>query len=132
MQRHYLHTGFLDSKLFAYISSNRGTRFTFQLWAFVAQLLGTQLGHTTAYHLLYNGLVEHFHCHLKPALQARLLRPSFIKEFLWKHLGIRTAPEEDLGCSTTELMYMQSLTVPEDYVPKPNHTPERTSYLCKI
>ena len=40
------------------ISSDRRPQFTSQLWSAIAQLLGTRLHHTTAYHLQSNGLVR--------------------------------------------------------------------------
>ena len=59
------------------ISSDRGPQFTSQLWSSLAQLLGTQLHRTTAYHPQSNGLVERFHRHLKSALRARLTGPNW-------------------------------------------------------
>lgn len=99
------------------MTSDRGSQFTSQLWSSVAQLLGTQLHHTTAYHPQSNGLVERFHRHLKSALRARLTGPSWAKELPWVLLGIRTAPKEDLGCSSAEMVYGLPLTVPGDFIP---------------
>ena len=99
------------------ISSDRGPQFTSQLWSAIAQLLGTQLHHSTAYHPQSNGLVERFHRHLKSALRARLTGPNWTQELPWVLLGIRTAPKEDLGCSSAELVYGTPLTVPGDFVP---------------
>lgn len=76
------------------MSSDRGPQFTSQLWASVAQLLGTTLHHTTAYHPQANGLVERFHRYLKSALRARLTGPNWTKELPWVLLGIRTAPKK--------------------------------------
>ena len=98
------------------MSSDRGPQFTSQLWSSVAQLLGTQLHHTTAYHPQSNGLVERFHRHLKAALKARLTGPNWLNELPWVLLGIRTAPKEDLGCSSAEMVYGAPLTVPGDFV----------------
>ena len=98
------------------ISSDRGPQFTSQLWSAIAQLLGTRLHHSTAYHPQSNGLVERFHRHLKSALRARLTGPNWTKELPWVLLGIRTAPKEDLGCSSAELVYGTPLTVPGDFV----------------
>ena len=95
-----------------HITSDRGTQFTSQLWASVAQFLGTRLHHTTAYHPQSNGLVERFHRHLKSALRARLSGPSWTRDLPWVLLGIRTAPKEDLGCSTAELVYGSPLQFP--------------------
>lgn len=56
----------------------------------------------TSHHCLPPGLVERFHRHLKSALRARLSGPNWLDELPWVLLGIRTAPKEDLGCSSAE------------------------------
>ena len=98
------------------MSSDRGPQFTSQLWKSIAQLLGTQLHHTTAYHPQSNGLVERFHRHLKSALRARLTGHNWTRELPWVLLGIRTAPRGDLRCSSAELVYGAPLTVPGDFI----------------
>ena len=103
------------------ISSDRGPQFTSQLWTSISRLLGTQLRHTTAYHPQSNGLVERFHRHLKSALRARLTGPTWTQELPWVLLGIRTAPKEDLGCSSAEIVYGAPLTVPGDFIPSCVH-----------
>ena len=115
-----------------HISSDRGAQFTSELWTSIAQLLGTQLHHTTAYHPQSNGLVERFHRHLKSSLRARLSSPTWIKELPWVLLGIRTAPKDDLGCSSAELVYGHPLTVPGDFVATPDHTPDTSSQLRQV
>ena len=87
------------------MSSDRGSQFTSNLWTSIAQLFGTRLHHTTAYHPQSNGLVERFYRQLKSALRARLSTPNWIQELPWVLLGIRTAPKEDLGYSSAELVY---------------------------
>jgi hypothetical protein len=84
-------------------------------------MLHTQLHHTTAYHPQSNGLMERFHRHLKSALRARLTGPNWMQELPWVLLGIRTAPKEDLGCSSAEIVYGAPLTVPGDFVPSCVH-----------
>ena len=54
------------------ISSDRGAQFTSQLWSAMADLFGSKLHRTTAYHPQANVLVERFHRHMKSALRARL------------------------------------------------------------
>ena len=98
------------------MSSDRGSQFTSQLWNSISPLLGTKLHHTMAYHLQSNGLVERFHHHLKYALRACLTGPNWIEELPWVLLGIRTAPKEDLGCSSAELVYGATLSVPGDFI----------------
>ena len=112
-----------------HISTDRGTQFTSQLWSSISQSLGTRLHHTTAYHPQSNGLVERFHRHLKSALRARLSSPSWTKDLPWVLLGIRTAPKEDLGCSSAELVYGQPLTVPGDFISSRDHPTSSNSEL---
>ena len=102
------------------ISSDRGPQFTSELWAMVTKLLGSAHSHTTAYHPQANGLVERFHRHLKSALRAKLTGPHWIDELPWVLLGIRTAPKDDMGCSSAELVYGYPLTVPGDFISDPN------------
>jgi len=100
----------------AKMSSDRGSQFTSELWAAVAQLLGTAHHCTTAYHPQANGLVERFHRHMKAALRARLTSPNWIDDLPWVLLGIRTAPKEDLAASSAELVYGAPITVPGDFI----------------
>ena len=95
------------------MTSDRGHQFTSDLWASIAQLLCTTLHQTTAYHPQANGLVERF---LKTALRTRLTGPNWTKVLPWVLLGIRTAPKEDLGCSSAEMVYGAPLTVPGDFI----------------
>ena len=99
------------------MSSDRGPQFTSQLWKSISELFGIQLHHTTSYHPQANGLVERFHRHLKSALRARLTGPNWFQELPWVLLGIRTAPKEDLDCSSAEMVYGAPLTVPGDFIP---------------
>ena len=114
------------------LSSDRGAQFTSQLWTSIAQLLGIELHHTTAYHPQSNGLVERFHRHLKAALRARLTGPNWTAELPWVLLGIRTAPKDDLGCSSAEMVYGAPLTVPGDFFVGHNSQPEHRSQLQQL
>eukprot|EP00731_Ephydatia_muelleri_P025879 Em0017g962a len=71
------------------MTSDRGTS---QLCNSIAQLLGIQVHHTTAYHPQANG-------------------PNWTADLPWVLLGIRTAPKDDLGCSSAELVYELTLTL---------------------
>ena len=101
------------------ITSDRGSQFSSKLWTAITKLLGSKLHHTTAYHPQANGLVERFHRHLKSTIRARLNTPNWLDELPWVLLGIRTAPKEDLHCSSAELVYGTPLTVPGDFVATP-------------
>ena len=101
------------------ISSDRGPQFTSDLWEAVASCLGMQVHRTTAYHPQANGLVERFHRSLKASLRATLTDAEWVDKLPWVMLGIRTAPKDDLQCSSAELVYGQTLRVPGDFLPDP-------------
>ena len=119
-----------------HISSNRGPQFTSEFWMSIciSRLLGTQLHHTTAYHPQSNGVVERFHCHLRSALRARLIGSNWMmQELPWVLLGIRTAPKEDLRCSSAEVTYSAPFTVPRDFVPNTTNGNSSTDpHLCQL
>ena len=104
------------------ISSDRGPQFTASLWTHIATYLGIDLHRTAAYHPQANGLIERFHRHLKSALRTRLTGQNWLFELPWALLGIRTAPKEDLGTSSAELVYGSPLTVPGDFLPTDSYT----------
>lgn len=113
----------------AEISSDRGSQFTSELWRALTKLLGVKHSRTTAYHPQSNGLVERFHRHLKSALRTRLTSPNWIDELPWVLLGIRTAPKEDLGVSSAELVFGEPLTVPGDFLPARTDQSDSASYF---
>jgi hypothetical protein len=57
------------------------------------------------------------------ATSTRLKGPSWTDELPWVLLGIRTAPKQDLGTSSAELVYGAPLTVPGDFVALPATPP---------
>ncbi|XP_012942738.1 uncharacterized protein LOC106012929 [Aplysia californica] len=97
------------------ITSDRGPHVTPALWREMAERLGTNLLHTTAYHPQSNGLIGRFHRSLKSVLKAKLQSPNWLDELGWVLLGLRTAPKEDLGTSVTELVYGEPLRVPGEF-----------------
>ncbi|XP_012943281.1 uncharacterized protein LOC106013070 [Aplysia californica] len=74
-------------------------------------------------------MIERFHRSLKTALKARLTGNNWVEELLWVHLGLRTAPKDDLGYSSAELVYGEPLTVPGDLLPSEASTWSATDFL---
>ena len=70
--------------------------------------------------------METFHHHLKASLRARLTGPNWTADLPWVLLGIRTAPKDDLGCSSAELVYGTPLAVPGEFFP--NYTSRADSH----
>ncbi|GFO17351.1 Pol polyprotein [Plakobranchus ocellatus] len=79
----------------------------------ITRRLGVKVHPTTAFHPQANGMVERFHRTLKAALKARLTG----KELPWVLLELRTAPREDLGYSSAELVYSEPVTIPGEFTP---------------
>jgi cleavage and polyadenylation specificity factor subunit 1 len=96
----------------ARLTSDRGRQFTSGLWANVCAQLGVQHISTTAFHPQSNGMVERCHRQIKDALKARLAGAAWPEHLPWVLLGLRTAPKEDSGISSAELVYLAPLTLP--------------------
>ena len=99
------------------ITSDRGTVFTSNLWASIANKLGLQTQTTTSYNPEANGMVERLHRTLKAALMARCNSPRWSFELPWVLLGLRTTPKEGDDITAAEKVYGDSLTVPADFFP---------------
>ena len=91
------------------ITSDRGSQFTSSLWSEIADRLGVKLHLTSAYHSQANGMIERFHRTLKASPKARLTGSNWVEELPWVLLGLRTAPKEDLGYSSAEMVYSRTL-----------------------
>ena len=99
-----------------HITTDRGVQFTSKLWKDLGMALGSQTHFTTSYHPAANGMVERFHRPLKTSLKCRLQSPDWYKQLPYVLLGLRTAPKEDIGASTAELVFGSPLTVPGAFV----------------
>jgi hypothetical protein len=77
---------------------------------------------TTAYHPQANGIIERFHRQLKEALRARAASADWLAHLPWVMLGLRSAPKEDAGVSSAELVYGSPLTLPGEFLASPEVT----------
>ncbi|XP_069792839.1 uncharacterized protein, partial [Narcine bancroftii] len=107
-----------------HLTSDRGTQFTFALWAQLANRLGIELHCTMTYHPQANGLVDHLHRHLTSAVMAQFTGPDWVDELPWVPLGIRSMPKEDQQASSAELVYGAPLALPVEFINVP-HNPQR-------
>jgi cleavage and polyadenylation specificity factor subunit 1 len=94
------------------ITTDRGRQFISSFWGHVCGQLGAHHSTTTAFHPQSNGMVERCHRQLKDALKARLAAAAWPSHLPWVLLGLRTAPKEDSGVSSAELVYMAPLSLP--------------------
>ncbi|BES91400.1 multicellular organismal development [Nesidiocoris tenuis] len=100
-----------------YLVSDQGRSFESSLFRQLAQLLGIEVRHTTAYHPQCNGLIERAHRTIKAALMCRLgdSRERWLEELPVILLGLRTTYKPDLGASPAELVYGTSLRLPGEF-----------------
>ena len=77
-------------------------------------------------------MVERFHRHLKTSLRARLTGPNWSDALPWVLLGIRTAPKEDLKCSSAELVFGAPITVPGDFIAATPETQRTANILPQL
>merc|ERR1712015_327223 len=104
-----------------------------RVWAVMNQELGTKMHLTTAYHPASNGLVERQHRKMKDALKSRLEgRPDWHRELWAVLLGMRTAPRDDIGASTAELVFGMPITVPGDLVEPREFKPASPELLRQV
>jgi hypothetical protein len=106
------------------ITSDRGTQFTAGVWTDFCKRLGIKHHLTTAYHPQANGLVERFHRQLKEALRARAAGDKWMDSLPWVLLGLRSAPKEDSGLSSAELVYGAPLSLPGEFLGSPDMSVE--------
>jgi Integrase core domain len=78
--------------------------------------LGIQHVMTMAYHPQSNGVVERFHRRLKDALRARAATADWPQHLPWVLLGLRSAPREDSGVSSAELVFGAPLQLPRQFL----------------
>jgi transposase InsO family protein len=97
------------------ITSDRGTQFCSQVWRALCERLGITHHTTTAYHPASNGMVERAHRQVKEALRARAAQNDWPAHLPWVLLGLRTAPKEDSGVSSAELVYGARLNIPGQF-----------------
>ena len=95
------------------VTSDRGKPFISQLWRQLAQTLGASAVQTTSYHPQANGMVERFHRSLKASLMARLEeKEDWVQELPIVLLGLRSAIKDDLGHSSAEAVFGETLRLP--------------------
>ncbi|XP_025997695.2 uncharacterized protein LOC113005987 [Solenopsis invicta] len=99
------------------ITTDQGRQLESQLFRQLNELTGSKHLRTTAYHPQANGLVERFHRQLKAAIKCHgnnkwtITLPTIL-------LGIRSAWHEDLGATTAQLVYGETLRLPGQFINK--------------
>jgi transposase InsO family protein len=98
------------------ITHDRGTQFEPQLFARLADILGSSRIRTSAYNPRANGMVERFHHQMKGVLKCFKADTNWTELLPLSLLGIRSTIKEDLKASSAEMVYGTTLTLPADLV----------------
>ncbi len=83
-----------------------------------------------AYHPQANGVGERFHRQLKDALRARLVNQDWHSQLPWVLLGLRAAPKEDCGLSSSEMVYGEPLVLPGEFLETSPPSPGFLEQVC--
>ena len=106
------------------ITSDRGSQFESRLFKEILSVLGIERHRTCSYHPQSNGLIERFHRSLKDSLRATGGPHNWLKRLPMVMLGLHTAIKEDIGLSSSDLLYGCSLRLPADLLIPSVHTEE--------
>lgn len=114
------------------IITDRGRQFESTLFKHLSELIGFRHRRTTAYHPACNGLIERFHRQLKTAITCHA-RDNWVESLPLVLLGIRSAYKEDIGATSAELLYGETLRLPgEMFHPKTDDTLDVSDYVARL
>lgn len=82
------------------------------VWHRLMRLLGTHYICTMVYHRCTNGVVEWMHKQLKAVLMVHSPQSQWTKVLPLVLLGIHSALKEDIACTSAELVYRSTLSLP--------------------
>ena len=113
------------------IVTDRGRQFELHLWNNLMALLGTKRSDP---HPQANGMVKHFHCQLKAALNAQPNPDTWMTSLPLILLGIRTSFKQDLFATTAEMVYGSTLHLPgKFFTPAPaTSLPDPSAFLTTL
>ena len=97
------------------ITLERGFQFTGHVWKDVMNILGIKHVTTTSYHPQSNSIVEIAHRCLKDALCMQDNPINWFESLPLVMLSICTSFKEELECSPSDLVYGQSLCLPQEF-----------------
>uniref|UniRef100_A0A023FD06 Putative gypsy nogag n=1 Tax=Amblyomma cajennense TaxID=34607 RepID=A0A023FD06_AMBCJ len=97
------------------ITTDCGCQCNSTLLANLTRLPGVNHIKTTSYHLISNGVIEHFHWKLKASVMASAFPLPWIKCLPLLLLGSRTALRSDSSTCAAELTFGTTLRVPREF-----------------
>jgi hypothetical protein len=96
------------------INSDRGPKFTSNLWAELCDMLNISHCQTITYHPEAIGAGERLH--RQDALCVRAAAATWAKENPWVLLGLRSQPREDTSLSLAKAVFGTPLVLPNEFL----------------
>lgn len=112
-----------------FITTDQGRQFESSLFRELSSLLGVKVIHATSYHPQANGIIERPHRVLKAALKCRT-GIHWVRELPTVLLGMRSVFKEDIGSTTAELVYGETIRLPGEFF-EPATDKQTTSEFVK-
>lgn len=115
-----------------YLTCDRGTQFTSELFSEITKLLGTKIIHTTAYHPPANGALERWHRTLKSSLTCT--EGNWLDTLPLVLLALRNTPRTDTNVSASQLTFGHEVKLPNLFFSDQpiEATPATTAYVSQL
>lgn len=94
--------------------TDQGRQFESVLFQEFAKIMGISKLRTSPYHPAANGLIERQHRTIKAAIKCHTVS-NWVKALPTVLLGLRTVLKEDLGATTSEMVYGTTLKLPGEF-----------------
>ena len=115
----------------ALIITDRGVQFESTTFRKLADICGSVVRHTTAYHPQCNGKIERQHRTIKAAIRAHSSL-SWSEVLSTVLMGMRAALFDDLGYTTSAMVYGKTIRLPGEFFTTPKSTGLTSDFLTHL
>ncbi|GFX34700.1 transposon Ty3-I Gag-Pol polyprotein [Trichonephila clavipes] len=113
------------------VITDQGTQFRSELFKNIGVTCGFKVCTTTSYHPQYNGKIERIHHTLKTAIRAQN-SVKWTQTLPTVLLGLRSALRSDTNYIIAQMVYGQTIRLPEECFEKPKHTLDADTFAEEL